>query len=111
MGGPESAERELRKLDNSAAAFSMTFEQLQSIKGPPPSLAGAEPEVVEFWRAVVQAVLERIEIGPPGPSRRFTAGRVRLVPRPESPGAAEPWPAWDVATMTQEEAAAVALAE
>jgi site-specific DNA recombinase len=106
----EAIQREIARSDGEAAGFSMTFDQLQQVKGPPqPSMSGAEPEVVEFWRAIVQAVFERVEVQSNWHGRRFSADRVRLLPRPQFPGAAEPWPAWDVASMSAQEALAVAL--
>jgi DNA invertase Pin-like site-specific DNA recombinase len=83
-------ERQLGRLEKTAQGVVVTSAQLASLQGPPETLTGAEPEVIEFWRSVVATVFEKVIIRPAGKGRRFTPDRVELVPRPEYPDADHP---------------------
>lgn len=83
-------ERQLRKLEQNAKGLVLTRAQYESLAGPPETLTGVEPEVIEYWRSVAQAVFEKVVIRPAGKGRRFSPSRVELVPRPEYPDADHP---------------------
>jgi site-specific DNA recombinase len=76
-------ERQLRKLEKNTKGLVLTRSQFESLVGPPQTLTGAESEVVEYWRSIIQTVFEKVIIRPAGKGRRFTPERVELVPRPE----------------------------
>jgi site-specific DNA recombinase len=104
-----AAERELSSLERTGGP-SFSREQVLQLHGPPASLGGADPEAVEFWRSVVGAVFERVDVAS-WRGRRFNPDRVTLVPRPEFPDAARPWPTWDLPTMPPDQLAEVAGVE
>ena len=91
----EAIEREIGRLEDKAESVTWNREQVRALRGPPPSLTGADPEDVEFWRSVVGAVYEKVVVEP-WRGRRFSPERVKLVPRPQFKGAAVPYPSWDL---------------
>jgi site-specific DNA recombinase len=105
----EALERELTRADASPASFALTFDQAQNVEGPPSTLSDASAEVIEFWRAVVRTVFERVEVKDNWHGRRFQAERVVLRPRAEFPHAADPWPAWDLPAMPDDRVREIAL--
>jgi hypothetical protein len=87
----QAAETALRRVAATVSSrLVLTREQLAAQEGPPVTLADADAETIEFWRTIVQTVFDRIEVAANWSGRRFSPGRLTLLPRPEYPEAAEP---------------------